>query len=107
MELLHEEQDFHLSFEIQMGALWGNLLTKLKHLRVKHQAVSPHLLETVEESREGKHRDVRFVLPDKYLFFNNAVENTKYSPLSLLCRPHLCRAKQSGGRNYWIYNVSS
>lgn len=39
-----------------MGALWGNLLTKLKHIKVKHKAVSPHL---IRDSRGGqKDREV-------------------------------------------------
>lgn len=27
-----------------MGASWGKLLTKLKHIKVKHKAVSAHLI---------------------------------------------------------------
>ena len=34
-----------------MAALWGNLLTKLKHIKVKHKAVSPHL---IRDSRGGQ-----------------------------------------------------
>lgn len=34
-----------------MAALWGNLLTKLKHIKVKHKAVSPHL---IRDSRAGQ-----------------------------------------------------
>lgn len=32
-----------------MAALWGNLLTELKHTEVKHRAASPHLLRGVEQ----------------------------------------------------------
>lgn len=61
-----------------MGALWRNLLTKLKHIKVKHKAVSPHLIrDSRGGQRERKHEDIhayRGILIIT-VFFNNAVEN--------------------------------
>lgn len=48
-----------------MGALWENLLTKLKHIKVKHKAVSPHLIRD-SRGRERKHKDIQRVRTEEY-----------------------------------------
>lgn len=51
-----------------MAALWGNLLTKLKHIKVKHKAVSPHLIRDSRSrtERERRHKDIQSALTEEY-----------------------------------------
>lgn len=41
-----------------MGALWGKLLTKLKHIKVKHKAVSTDLIRD-SRGRQEKRRGMK------------------------------------------------
>lgn len=90
-----------------MGALWGNLLTKLKHIKVKHRAVSPHL---IRDSRGRRQREDHQHTEGYYLFIYfkerfgilrlNALLDFYYVTLFHVgCTPN-------GGQSYWIYNAS-
>lgn len=46
-----------------MGASWGNLLTKLKHIKVKHMAVSVHLIRDGRGGREVKGAIKTYTVP--------------------------------------------